>query len=378
MFADTGFGSPHYGAGSLAELVPSVLASLGVPNEPATLDLPPVRRACVLLVDGMGWELLAAHRFHAPFLSSLLDTAGPITASFPTTTATSLTTLGTGLPPGHHGIVGLQVALPGTDRVMHQLRWAPDVDPETWQPRRTAYQRAEEAGVTTGYVAFGGYEGTGLSRASARGSRYVPANDITELAVKAGTALAEGDRSLVVVYHSDLDTYGHMCGVDSPYWRLHLGHVDRLAEQLATQLPPDAALYVTADHGMVDSTPASRIDVESDPELSAGVRVLAGEARVRHVHTRDGAADDVLAAWRAKLSGRAEVITRDEAVAGGLFGGVADAVLPRIGDILALARGETALVAPRAEPTQSALVGQHGSLTPEELRVPLLRASTVL
>lgn len=377
MFADTGFGSPHYGAGSLAELTPSVLASLGVPGEPATLPLPPVRRACVLLVDGMGWELLASHRSDAPFLASLLDTADPITASFPTTTATSLTTLGTGLAPGHHGIVGLKVALPGSDQVMHQLKWSPAVDPETWQPRQTVYQRAEQAGVATGYVAFGGYEGSGLSRASARGSRYVAANDITELAVKAGTALTAGERSLVFVYHSDLDTYGHMVGVDSPYWRLHLGHVDRLAEQIANQLPPDAALYVTADHGMVDSTPASRVDVESDPELSAGVRVLAGEARVRQVHVHDGATDDVLAAWRERLSGRAEVITRDQAIAEGLFGGVDEAVLPRIGDILALARGDTALVAPRAEPMESALVGQHGSLTPEELRVPLLRVSTV-
>ncbi len=377
MFADTGFDSPRYGAGSLAELVPSVLASLGVPGEPDLLGLPPVRRACVLLVDGMGWDLLDQHRSYAPFLSSLLDAAAPITASFPTTTATSLTTLGTGLPPGHHGIVGLQVALPGSDRVMHQLRWAPDIDPETWQPRRTVYQRAEEAGVTTSYVAFGGYEGSGLSRASARGSRYVVANDITELAVRTGATLAEGDRSLVFAYHSDLDTYGHMCGVDSAYWRLHLGHVDRLTQQLAEQLPPDAALYVTADHGMVDSTEQSRVDIEADPALGAGVRALAGEARVRQVYVRDGAADDVLATWRERLSGRAEVVTRDAAIAAGLFGEVDDTIRPRIGDVLVLARDDTALVAPRAEPTESSLVGQHGSLTPRELRVPLLRVTTV-
>ncbi|CAM3672787.1 alkaline phosphatase family protein [Nocardiopsis rhodophaea] len=373
----TPFESPRYGGASLADLTPSVLASLGVPGENGPLGLPPVRRACVLLVDGMGWEPLLANRSHAPFLSSLIDDATPITAAFPTTTATSLTTLGTGLSPGHHGVIGLQVAIPGSDRVLHQLRWDPDVDPEVWQPRPTVYERAERAGVTTSYIAAGAFEGGGLSRASARGSHYVPANDITELAVQAAATLTSADRALAFVYHPDLDMYGHMVGVDSAYWRLHLGHVDRLAEQIAEALPPDAALYITADHGMVDTGPDTRVDVESDPDLSAGVRVLAGEARVRQVYVRDGAADDVLAAWRERLDGRAEVITRDDAIARGLFGVVDDDVRERIGDVLALARGDIALVAPKAEPLESSLVGQHGSLTPAELRVPLLRVTTV-
>ncbi|ASU83146.1 alkaline phosphatase family protein [Nocardiopsis gilva YIM 90087] len=373
----TPFESPRYGGASLADLTPSVLASLGVPGESAPLGLPPVRRACVLLVDGMGWEPLLANRSCAPFLSSLVDAAAPITAAFPTTTATSLTTLGTGLSPGHHGVIGLQVAIPGSDRILHQLRWDPDVEPETWQPRATVYERAERAGVTTSYIAAGEFEGGGLSRASARGSTYVPANDITELAVQTAATLTSADRALAFVYHPDLDLYGHMFGVDSAYWRLHLGHVDRLAEQIADALPPDAALYITADHGMVDTGPDTRIDVESDPDLSAGVRVLAGEARVRQVYVRDGAADDVLAAWRERLDGRAEVITRDDAIARDLFGAVDDGVRERIGDVLALAHGDIALVAPKAEPVESSLVGQHGSLTPVELRVPLLRVTTV-
>lgn len=373
----TPFDVPGYGTASLADLAPSVLASLGVDGEPDVLGLPPARRACVLLVDGLGWEALLAHRERAPFLSSLIGDAAPITAGFPTTTATSLTSFGTGLAPGHHGVVGYKVAVPGRDTVLNQLRWDADVDPESWQPCTTVYQRAERAGVATGYVAAGAYEGSGLSRASARGSRYLPANDITELAVRAGAAMSTGERSLVFVYHADLDAYGHMFGMDSDYWRLHLGHVDRLAEQVAEALPPDAALYVTADHGMVDTGPGCRIDVEADPVLMRGVRVLAGEARVRQVYTVPGAAADVRDAWAERLEGRARVMTREEAVGAGLFGRVDDGVRERIGDVLAVATGSCALVAPRAEPVESALVGQHGSLTPEELRVPLLTYTTI-
>ncbi|QBI55248.1 alkaline phosphatase family protein [Streptomonospora litoralis] len=363
---------------SLAALSTSVLASLGVAGEPDPLRLPPVRRACVLLVDGMGWQALGEYRVHAPFLAELLETGTHIAAGCPTTTATSLATMGTGRVPGHHGVVGYQVAVPGTERVLNQLRWGdPDIVPEDWQPHATAYERAERAGVRTAYIADGAYRGSGLSRASARGARYVGADSATELAVRAGEALGGDDRVLAFVYHSDLDSFGHVYGVDSPYWRLHLGHVDRLAEQIADSLPPDSALYITADHGMVDTAPDTRVDVESEPAFAAGVRLRAGEPRARHLYTREGAAADVAATWRDLLGERALVLTREEAVADGLFGDVEDAVRPRIGDVVAFARGATALVAPASERTVSRLIGHHGSLTSAELRVPLLQVATV-
>ncbi|MFC7330108.1 alkaline phosphatase family protein [Marinactinospora rubrisoli] len=370
---DGTFEAPRYGAASLADLAPSVLASLGVAGEPDVLGLPPVRRACVLLVDGMGWQALLANRAHAPFLSGLLDGATVMTAGFPTTTATSLTTLGTGCPPGGHGIFGYQVGLPGRDRVMNSLRWDPEVRPETWQPRRTVYQRAEAAGVRTAYVADGAFEGSGFTRASARGGRYVPADGPDALAEAVASVLRDADRSYAFVYHPDLDTAGHVFGIDSLQWRNELERVDRLAETIAGALPADGVCYVTADHGMVDVGPDGRVDVEADPALTSGVRLLAGEARVRQVHALPGAHADVLAAWRERLTGRAAVVDRDEAIARGWFGPVTPDLAPRIGDVLALAYGDTALVAPRAEPSESRLVGQHGSLTPEEVRVPLLR-----
>ncbi|HLU96801.1 MAG TPA: alkaline phosphatase family protein [Thermobifida alba] len=369
--------TPRYGTASLADLGPSVLASLGVAGEPNILGLPDTRRACVLLVDGLGWQALLANRAHAPFLASLAEASTPITAGFPSTTATSLTTVGTGAAPGRHGVFGYQVALPGDGAVFNHLRWTADIDPLTWQPCRTTYERAEAAGVATAYIAAAAYEGGGFTRASARGSRYVPADTTTELVVRAEAALTAADRAYLLVYHSELDLLGHLHGVDSPHWRHHLGQVDRLAEQLAAVLPADAVLYVTADHGMVDTGPQDRIDVESDPDLTGGVRVLAGEPRARQVYTRPGAEADVLAAWRERLAGHATVVSRAEAVEAGWFGPphtVDHELLVRVGDVLAVAHGTTALVAPRRERVESQLVGHHGSLTPQELHVPLLRS----
>ena len=54
---------------------------------------------------------------------------------------------------------------------------------------------------------------------------------------------------------------------------------------------------------MVDVPMAGRIDLDADPELLRGVRLLGGEARARHVYAEPGAAVDVLAAWRERLAG---------------------------------------------------------------------------
>jgi hypothetical protein len=95
---------PAYGTGSLADLLPAVLASLEVPGERDVLGLAPTGRAVVLLVDGLGAALLRRHADAAPFLTSL--TSRDLTAGFPSTTVTSLASFGTGLPPGEHGLPG--------------------------------------------------------------------------------------------------------------------------------------------------------------------------------------------------------------------------------------------------------------------------------
>jgi Type I phosphodiesterase / nucleotide pyrophosphatase len=359
---------PAYGRRSLADLGPSVLAALGVPGEPNTLDLPALPRACVLLVDGMGWELLREHAADAPYLSSLAGR--DLTAGFPATTATSIGSLGTGRPPGTHGLLGYQVAVPGAGRLLNCLRWADDVDPRTWQPVPTVYERAAAAGVATAHVSARAYAGSGLTRAVYRGARYVPADALGPLVAAAEHAVREGERSYVTVYHSELDSTGHLHGSRSPAWRHHLAFVDLLVRRLAEVMPPDAALYVTADHGMTD--PTVRVDVDAEPGLRAGVALLGGEPRARHVYAADGAEADVLAAWRERFDGSAWVMTRDEAVAAGLFGPVAAAMAGRIGDVVAVPYADVAIVATRAEPVESALVGMHGSLVPAEQLVPLL------
>ncbi|MEV4394317.1 nucleotide pyrophosphatase/phosphodiesterase family protein [Nonomuraea sp. NPDC049607] len=367
---------PDYGAGSLADLPGSLLAALGL-TEPNPLALDPAARVCLLLVDGLGAELLRAHPETAPFLSTL--PARTLTAGFPATTVTSLCSLGTGLTPGEHGMVGLMLAVPGTGHLFNCLRWTlpggQTMDPDEWQPAPTVYQRAAAQGVDAVYVAPAEFEGSGLTRAVYRGARYVAADGVDATVARVAEALRATPRAHVTAYYGNLDAVGHMAGWGGEEWLSELAVVDDLARRLAESLPPGSALYVTADHGMVNAT--EKIDAESVPALTEGVALLGGEARARHVYAQPGAAGHVLEAWRATLGDRAWVVSRQEAVESGWFGPrVREAWLGRIGDVVAVPRAGLALTAPTRHPIEALFTGYHGSLTAAELNVPLLEVTT--
>ncbi|MEU7049284.1 alkaline phosphatase family protein [Streptomyces eurythermus] len=374
---------PEYGSGSLADLLPTLAAGLGVPGPTATIgELTPADRVCVFLVDGLGWEQLAAHPDEAPFLTSLLGssrggTGRPLTAGYPATTATSLASVGTGLPPGTHGLPGYAVRNPATGELMNQLRWQPYTEPGAWQPYPTVFQLAHQAGVHTAQVTSPAFEHTPLTKVALSGGTFHGRLTGEERMDLAAEQLAAGDRSLVYTYYAELDGSGHRYGIASDTWRGQLMYVDRLAQRLAEQLPPRSALYVTADHGMVDVPfdERHRIDFDEDWELRAGVALLGGEGRARHVYAVPGAENDVLAVWREVLGEQFWVASRDEAIEAGWFGrpGECDErVYPRIGDVIAAAHDDVLIIASEREPKESALVGNHGSMTPAEQLVPLL------
>jgi hypothetical protein len=371
---------PSYGQSSLADLSASLLASLTGDQAANVLGLPEVGRACLLLIDGLGYEQLRAHQAAAPFLAELAFNSRPLTAGAPSTTVTSLGSLGTGLPPAAHGMLGYQVAVPGAGRLLNGLRWPPDIDPVGWQPLPTIFERAKSAGVEAINVSPRAYRNSGLTGAALRGADYRPADSMGALAALAGEALGAADRTFVLAYHGDLDAAGHLYGVSSSAWANQLAHVDKLAEQIASSLPYGSVLYVTADHGMVDVGADDRIDADEDgSSLRDGVALLGGEARFRHVYAEPGAADDVLATWREVLGERAWVLSRDEAVKEGWFAPVgtqvSDAMAARIGDVVAASTAAWGVVATKAEPLEASLTGMHGSLTAAEQLVPMLTVS---
>jgi hypothetical protein len=170
-----------------------------------------------------------------------------------------------------------------------------------------------------------------------------------------------------------VDAAGHEYGWRSPAWRDALREVDVALSDLASRLPGDTRLVITADHGMVDVPHHRRLDLAAMPALREGIAVLGGEPRFTQLYCRDGQADAVAARMADAAGDRAWVRTREAAIADGWFGPVDERVMARIGDVLVAARGDFAVVDSAVTRRQMlALIGQHGSLTEDEQLVPLL------
>lgn len=372
-------------AGSLATVLPAVARSLGVATHTGAaaelaplFELPPARRAVVVLLDGLGAEQLRRRSGHAPFLRSLSSPAPQLTCGFPATTATSLASLGTGLPPGAHGLVGWQVLMPEHDRLLNHLSWDEGPDPQRWQPHRTIFEQLAADGVAVTRIGPGHFDGSGMTRAAQRGGGFTAAKSLPDRVEAALSALRAAPRSFVYLYWGDIDKIGHTHGPDSWQWGEEVERTDAALADLAARLPPGTSLTVTADHGMVEAPESARRDLAWEDDLAHGIRLLGGDPRVPQPYCAPGAAPEVLATWTELLGDAALVLSREEAIEAGWFGPVEDRVSPRIGDLVVAMRGGATVLDSRAQrPEFLALRGHHGSLTAAEMAIPLLHRPAV-
>jgi predicted AlkP superfamily pyrophosphatase or phosphodiesterase len=226
------FVEPAYGGRSLGDILPAVATALGVDVgfHETSLVLPPAHRYVIFLVDGLGHRLIAEHADQAPYLHVLLTEPG--VAGVPSTTATSLTSLGTALSPGEHGLVGFTSRIPGTEKLLNALFWDKQVvDPAEWQPNPSAFARLRKVGVEATVVSKREFMDSGLTLSGFRGADFIEGDKIGERIAAAVTASSVSP-SVTYVYDGDLDWTGHRYGVDSAQWRAQLSAVDASVEQL--------------------------------------------------------------------------------------------------------------------------------------------------
>jgi hypothetical protein len=355
--------------------MPAALHALNVDGGRRGLGLEPASRVVVLLVDGLGSHALRAHAAEAPVLTALMaaPASRSFTTVFPSTTPIALTSLGTGLTPGEHGMTGLLLRL-ADGRVVNTLAMPAQVDLAAVQPRPTAFELATAAGVAVTRVGPAPFATEGLTAAALRGGEYAAA-ELPAARVRAtATAVRRGERALVYCYYGALDHTGHRKGSRSAAWRAELKVVDRTVDELVDALPPGTTLLVTSDHGMVDVKPATGGTSRPRRRSPTGSRAVSGDLRGVQVHCLPGAAAAVRAAWQETLGDAFWVLPQEDAVAAGFYGPVVEPfVRERLGDLLALARTEHVVVDSRVlPPVVMNMIGMHGGLSRAEIDVPLV------
>lgn len=358
---------PRYGRDCLSSIVPALCA----PGGPRTIPewMPPVvegaERIVLLLVDGLGWNQLSARPHLAPVLTGLQG--GPITTVAPSTTATALTSLTTGLTPGEHGLVGYRFAM--GDTVMNVLRWG---DESGDLSRRFAPEHVQPCppflGATVPVSSRAELEGSGFTRAHLAGVRHRGWRVASSIPVVISEALEAGE-TFVYAYYDGVDKVAHERGF-GPYYDAELAFVDDLVARILQVLPRDVVLVVTADHGQVQVGDNS---ISLSPSVTECVARQSGEGRFRWLHARRGRTDALLDACCAHED-VAWVVTRDQATEEGWFGPrVPEQVRRRLGDVALVARAPVTFEDP-SEGSGMTLICRHGSLTADEMMIPLLAA----
>ena len=333
-------------------------------------------RDLVLLLDGVGSELLEDHRALTPTFRALAGDLRHLRTVAPSTTATAMVSLHTGREPLATGIMGYRTLDPASGASVHQLAGAEGINPQEWMPLPGLAERTDRPCVQ---VAPKRHAGSFLSGVAYRSWRFHPhgREDRVEQALQALRRIGPG--GLVHLHVDDVDHVGHTSAVDSDQWRAALAEVDSLVGTVLRRAPRGTRITVTADHGMVDTDEQHVVDLSADSVLDGMIAAVAGEPRSVVVVAAEGT-DPADLALRAQefLGERGFALTREQAFASGLWGPtgqVPDArVAGRLGDVVLLMRGHwTAEVSRLRPPGDRHLLGVHGSLTAAESIVPLLR-----
>ena len=334
----------------------------------AALGLPEADRVCFVMVDGLGAENLDARSGHAPTLRSMTHFE-PLVTVAPSTTAAAITAVGTGELPGKTAMMGYSLRSPASGRPFSLIKWDdPGLDPLSWQRQPTLFERLGPRARACRVVQPSAFVGSGLTLAALRGAEAVPAETLDERVEAAAGALRRG-AECVYLYWGEIDHAGHAAGWTSGEWVAELESFDAAVASLARSVPRGTLVVVTADHGMVDV--GERIDVSQEPGLAEGVELLAGEERALHVYTGDAAR--LAERWRGILGGRALVMTKDEALGTGVFGRAGRRAYEAMGDVVSFQALNLSVVDGSLRPPGGArMVGVHGSLTRQEMLVPLI------
>ncbi|MCT2262353.1 alkaline phosphatase family protein [Brachybacterium muris] len=337
-------------------------------------------RDLVVLVDGLGWGLLKQHRALTPTLRALAGETTKVRTVFPSTTATAMVSLHTGLAPLRHGVLGLMTRDPATGRAVHELIGHPGVDPGAWMPEPTVVQSGGRRAVQVGPRR---HAGSHLSGMAYRGWEFQGHGRDDRIAVTLRALRRAGPDGLVHLHLDDVDHAGHHHGIDSDQWREALIEVDSVLGTLLRRLPAGTRVHVTADHGMVDTDPSHVVELGDHPALERLIASVAGEPRALALTAvpGDDAAGELAAGLRELLGERAVVLERPALLASGLLGPVGAEVPARVAgrlpEVMVIARGRWTvdLLSRRPEGTKR-LIGVHGSLTDAESWVPVVRTTT--
>ena len=379
---------PDYQNGSIANLMSSLIGALGgdapypgLPQLPAQ-EIQPAHNVVLLVLDGLGYNYLMT-RDPSSALRRHLRTR--ITSVFPTTTASAITTFLTGLAPQQHGLTGwfmflkeigvVTALLPFQPRYGGASLGAAKINTTDVFHLRSTFERIERRSYVVTAQRIVDSE---FSLATTRTARRRAYESLDEYFALIAQTVREPEAKYIYAYWPEFDSLCHTHGIGSAQAAAHFVKLDTgFAALLDSLAGTDTLLLVCADHGLIDTTPAHTIALESHPRFAETLTLpLCGEPRVAYCYVRPARVTQFEAYVTQELSEYCWMIPAEQALAENMFGpGTPHPRLyDRIGDYLLLMKDNYVIKDLLRGEKPFSQIGVHGGLTADELYVPLVVA----
>jgi hypothetical protein len=341
------------------------------------------RPVILLVIDGLGAELL--QRYPETFLARhTLDT---LSAVFPSTTASAVTSFTTGVAPQQHAITGWHIWLRELGSVATILPFVPRHGGSAYS--RAGFSPRQFIGATPlfdrldvpaevlspDWIIHSDYTRTTSGSARRHGYR-----NFAELLQKIGALISDGAPRFVYGYWAELDALSHEFGISSHQVEKHLLEIDAALAAFAETLTASGALLlVTADHGLIDTDEQHTLYVHDHPVIADALTIpLCGEPRTAFCYLHPRHQSRFLGYVRDALGHCCEAVESESLIEQGFFGlGAAHPSLTsRVGDYTLLMKENYTIRhrLPFEQPYTQ--IGVHGGLSRAEMRVPLISAGS--
>jgi hypothetical protein len=381
---------PDYAGGSIVNLMASIEAACGGNSPyPVLRALPPAeladaRNVILLVIDGLGYEHLA--RSHADALRKGLRDR--ITSVFPSTTASAVTTFLTGLAPQQHGLTGWFTYFKELGSVAAVLPFQPrhggasyresGIDAATLFRHTPFFDKISVPSyvVSPQWIVHSDFNAAHAGRAQRIGYRTLEGmfQAIAEI------VRSNAERKYIYAYYPELDAQAHQHGVSSPQVEQVLSSLDSAFVQFMAAIQGSgSSVVVTADHGIVDTVPERRIELDQHPALAESlVLPLCGEPRVAYCYVHPEKTAQFEDYGSSQLSEQAWLFNSRQLVEEGWFGPGPPhpRLIERVGHYALVMRGNYVIKDWLLGEHRYTHAGVHGGVSAAEMFVPLIVVRT--
>ena len=337
------------------------------------LALPARKSVCVILIDGLGVSNIKSAAGHASFLNS--QPSEPAMCWFPATTATSITSFATASNPWENSFLGYQV-FDRQEKIPRNLLsgWASQADGEKYQSRQTLSELGLEQGIGFHVVAPSAYQKSGFTAATMRGASFHGNDRIEDRFAKALELLKDSVQKVIYLYIPELDQLAHAQGTASTAWLNQMENVDSELRSFVSAVPKSSGVLMTADHGVVDVPKENHLYIDEIVD-SEYFDFVGGDTRSLFLYFKQGINQAMLKnKLEEHLSDSCYISTPAEIIEAGYWKALSPKSENIAPDLVVLARKKVALYHRGFAKTKSLeMVGHHGSITNEELAIPLIR-----